>query len=1439
MFSEGTYSPIIRSCQFRLPGYDNFNPASYKVFEPSTKGHFTPPARASSNGELSDMFSVVMGENLVVVGGTDRSVAILDDVWVLPYRMPYSNMMWRAVQVVPDPTYGSPKPSIGAFLGVKGNSIFLFGGYSSLSFPREASNDMWELQLSADMSSATWAPIQMLQAPSGRYGMAGAVVESAMWLFGGRGSDTGGDRPTEILGGAGQLPLIAGQQNTWSWSEQYVGIALPLRLFGHVALYNTRDAEVMIYGGRSLSGLQNRAYAMGLRSAPFYRWKELNATGTAPPPMEGMSLDLYEVDGVGVKVLLFGGRDANGVYSNDLYELDYTSLVWTKVQVPGQLPAPRASHVAEILTVGTARGLLVYAGRNEQYLQDMWLYELASAQWLQLPSFAPEGRYDHTANEVLGGKMVVFGGVSSRASMPAVLPSDQPDANTCGCSSAASMGRIMFNDLWQYTVVNKRWQWQQITPAGDAPTRRAAHAAAVFSNKLIVFNGLAEDGTVLGDSWQYDAVMNRWSPLQMNQLTPGATAGVIGPTTNAPPPPLYRHFMGVRGRSLIVYGGMSATGAVGGLWSWSFATAEWSILDATSATGPGARYGHNAAIHSNDALVVMGGFRATGGSVSRLSDGDADGLSDIWQFSFSSSRWSMLSPMPISDNFGGSGGFSSSALIGSHMILFGSRRRAAKDTAEYSNAYAQYSIDSGNYEWQPAVTGPQPVFPSARAGASLTVMTTQAVFLFGGVGETGAMNDLWSMNLNPVCPINAPTAAKCFPCVPGTFFNAGKCNSCAQGSYSSNPGSRQCTSCPAGFYGVAMGASSLAHCVPCVAGTYSSGTGDIVCRSCDLASGAFCPLAAPKLDNLRPFETDMTSQIKADTMRRRATSGSPKTTFISVPDLLVYSRTDHQGPVMALLALMVILAIITGLVMYLMYRMKGVVAPFDWFRLRYKTTAYFSLYPKTLTKGFTVSLIGIFWFLCMLGAVALNMMNNNTREDIMLVPYALKPATGGSSMYFESRFYGTRGACQTQEVNSSTCSAAVKVSATGFSRPGVWDCARMQNEYCRVTWTCSNCSLASPVDSSTPMYNAKSISTISVMLTGDSQYASSVTAKLLMGSALPSSDSVMSTMMTSPVNTLYSGGPARVVVETLPTLFADYRNATNAQGNLFLRAWRTEAPSVDASTLHEKEGIGMTVELHRDANIVQWTRSEAAHLIIWIANIGGAWAFVSVLLLLIFYFFRTIDDQAQYKKQKSDFWDTEEALQRTRHQMFKEGRLSQKEFEKMNDLILAHNPELFSALESYALENPEKRGEEGRFDAYWRVARAVIRDKLFDEDQHFGEINEAVAVSGVEQNDEVEAKLNALQIQNEQGQYETKYPPPGDYDFGYGAMPAASGKSVPTALPPSFVQSNGGPSNYGAASNGGPSNYGGALSIHGTEHSHDGNGKGNFEMSEKQLPTFN
>merc|ERR1712216_1045218 len=122
----------------------------------------------------------------------------------------------------------------------------------------------------------------------------------------------------------------------------------------------------------------------------------------------------------------------------------------------------------------------------------------------------------------------------------------------------------------------------------------------------------------------------------------------------------------------------------------------------------------------------------------------------------------------------------------------------------------------------------------------------------------------------------------------------------------------------------------------------------------------------------------------------------------------------------------------------------------------------------------------------------------------------------------------------------------------------------------------------------------------------------------------------MSTMMTSPYNRLYSGGQARVVVETMPVVFNDYRNDTSSEGSLFLRGWRAEPPLIDASTLHEKEGVGLILEMHRDPHVLQWTRSESMHLVMWLAAIGGGWGFVSVLLMIIFYFFRTIDDKAQY-----------------------------------------------------------------------------------------------------------------------------------------------------------------------------------------------------------------
>jgi hypothetical protein len=234
------------------------------------------------------------------------------------------------------------------------------------------------------------------------------------------------------------------------------------------------------------------------------------------------------------------------------------------------------------------------------------------------------------------------------------------------------------------------------------------------------------------------------------------------------------------------------------------------------------RYGMRAALFGDaQDLVVYGGFANVDGS--GLSNTDREGLGDIWVYRFGTRAWERKRSLPIADDLGGNEGYGSSAVVGSTMIVFGARRMLRRSQPVYSNSYAQFSVDSGAYEFLPPISGPSPVFPSARtgqpvcppcgptcrfallyreasrirppasavlplcasaarlqgcatarmcaarhaqqrlprrAGATLVVLTSQVALMFGGVGAQGALNDVWALPLTPVCKISDKTRKK-------------------------------------------------------------------------------------------------------------------------------------------------------------------------------------------------------------------------------------------------------------------------------------------------------------------------------------------------------------------------------------------------------------------------------------------------------------------------------------------------------------------------------------------------------------------------------------------------------------------------------------------------------------------------------------------------------
>jgi N-acetylneuraminic acid mutarotase len=81
-------------------------------------------------------------------------------------------------------------------------------------------------------------------------------------------------------------------------------------------------------------------------------------------------------------------------------------------------------------------------------------------------------------------------------------------------------GKSRLGDTWAYDPARK--SWTNLEPAGPAPQARA-YAAMVYdpaARKVILFGGFAGPRGLLGDTWAYDPVTNRWARLDQGHRGP-------------------------------------------------------------------------------------------------------------------------------------------------------------------------------------------------------------------------------------------------------------------------------------------------------------------------------------------------------------------------------------------------------------------------------------------------------------------------------------------------------------------------------------------------------------------------------------------------------------------------------------------------------------------------------------------------------------------------------------------------------------------------------------------------------------------------------------------------------------------------------------------------------------------------------------------------------
>eukprot|EP00439_Symbiodinium_sp_Y106_P047063 s2339_g6.t1 len=234
-------------------------------------------------------------------------------------------------------------------------------------------------------------------------------------------------------------------------------------------------------------------------------WVQItDALGTGPPALYWHSAAITDTG----KILLLGSRytsiswaagklwlhggDATGGWANDLwYITTEVGSLWVEATVTGN-PLTRYAHT----TVITAAGRLwVFGGyKTGGRANDLWYVdtEASNFSWHEatVTGDLPPTRYKHSAVISVEGVMWVFGG--------------------------QSVGKT--NDLWSIDLEANALAWQERSPSGTLPDKRADHTAVITgAGRMWIFGGVSPRKN---DLWYIDT---QGPSFQWNEVLPSGT----------------------------------------------------------------------------------------------------------------------------------------------------------------------------------------------------------------------------------------------------------------------------------------------------------------------------------------------------------------------------------------------------------------------------------------------------------------------------------------------------------------------------------------------------------------------------------------------------------------------------------------------------------------------------------------------------------------------------------------------------------------------------------------------------------------------------------------------------------------------------------------------------------------------------------------------------
>ncbi|XP_022760508.1 kelch domain-containing protein 4-like isoform X2 [Durio zibethinus] len=260
-------------------------------------------------------------------------------------------------------------------------------------------------EINSSGNSENWMVLSVAgEKPVPRFNHAAAVVGNKMIVVGGESGN----------GLLDDVQVLNFDHFSWTTASSKLYLSpssLPLKIpscKGHSLV--SWGKKALLVGGKTDPG--NDRVSVWALDTETECWSVMEAKGEIPVARSG-----HTVVRASSVLILFGGEDAKKKKLNDLHMFDLKSLTWLTLQCTGTRPSPRSNHVA---TLYDDKTLFIFGGAlKSRTLNDLYSLDFETMVWsrIKMRGFHPSPRAG-CCGVLCGAKWYIAGGGSRKKSMP-------------------------------------------------------------------------------------------------------------------------------------------------------------------------------------------------------------------------------------------------------------------------------------------------------------------------------------------------------------------------------------------------------------------------------------------------------------------------------------------------------------------------------------------------------------------------------------------------------------------------------------------------------------------------------------------------------------------------------------------------------------------------------------------------------------------------------------------------------------------------------------------------------------------------------------------------------------------------------------------------------------------------------------------------------------